>query len=738
MKYPQATVEELLEADAALTAEDWDRAHALYEALYARCADNENIHAGLGFAAYKSGNIDAALRHFSAACIRRQEPKWIMFLIDALLTGGSTLAAWRLLDFAENQFPEIHQQLLALGVINRATQSMDQMMPSDGSLGWNVADDAELSPLKEKATLITQALVDGDNRRALELGKELGATHTLNPGLAVNIGLAFKRVGDFGEARKLYIRSFRACPSHGSACANLGNLMIENGEVTQAIRFLQAGVIAEPGQSIVWSNLAAACNQTGVLPVEAEYAARRALQKNDLNETSKANTHRLLAAALSRQGRNSEALDEYEKGYEEDDETSTTATLLSILMSDRHSSDEITAAHLKYGKRLQQRYGDPVTRPPVSVDASRKIRFGFVSADLRDHSVSYFALPLIERLSELGHSLAGYYNFAGEDEVTAQYKSRMDHWHLIRGKPDEEVASFISADEVDVLVDLSGHTSGHRLPVFFQRPAPLQLTWLGHPATTGLSAVDARITDPIADPQGADARYSEQLIRLDDVFCVYRPLVKNPSARQHPDSPVQAPPALKNGYITFGSCNTISKCSDTTIRIWSRVLSSVEHSKLFLESPGLQNASLARFVLARFAAHGITPDRIIMKGRNRDHQYRVYNEIDVALDTTPLNGGTTTFDLLWMGVPMVTLAGEIFSGRMGASLLTNLGRDQWIAQSEEEFVELAANIADSVSTLSADRQMQRELMEASPLMDELNFAAQFSARVTSVLQDFAG
>ena len=245
MKYPQATVEELLEADAALTAEDWDRAHALYEALYARCADNENIHAGLGFAAYKSGNIDAALRHFSAACIRRQEPKWIMFLIDALLTGGSTLAAWRLLDFAEKQLPEIHQQLLALGVIYRATQSMDQMMPSDGSLGWNVADDAELSPLKEKATLITQALVDGDNRRALELGKELGATHTLNPGLAVNIGLAFKRVGDFGEARKLYIRSFRACPSHGSACANLGNLMIENGEVTQAIRFLQAGVIAE-------------------------------------------------------------------------------------------------------------------------------------------------------------------------------------------------------------------------------------------------------------------------------------------------------------------------------------------------------------------------------------------------------------------------------------------------------------------------------------------------------------
>jgi predicted O-linked N-acetylglucosamine transferase (SPINDLY family) len=291
--------------------------------------------------------------------------------------------------------------------------------------------------------------------------------------------------------------------------------------------------------------------------------------------------------------------------------------------------------------------------------------------------------------------------------------------------PDEDLVDLIAREQIDVLIDLAGHTAGSRLPVFMRQSAPLQLTWLGYPATTGISAITGRLTDQYADPEGTESHYVESLIRLDGHFCAYRPMMSQPHMRYSADYKPKAPPAMKNGFITFGSCNTLAKYSETTIRMWARVLQSVPNSKLLIESPGLQTIALKRLVFQRFAAHGVSSDRVILWPRDTQRQYLIYNLIDIALDSFPCGGGTTTFDLLWMGVPLVTLPSDRFAGRMGVSALKAIGCSTWIANSEDNYVEIAQRLASDLSSLASQRAAQRDQFDNSPLTDEDGFAESF-------------
>lgn len=721
-------VQALIEADKLLDEGQWKNALAEYEALYTAHSAEPNIFIGMGIAHYKLGNIDLAIRNFVDALFRRFEPTWLKFYLNALLTHQSPIPAVVTIAGCKATYPDLYQEIESTGLLNRANTACVDAGVFDKSATSTSApiDDSEAALSAVQA--VAELLKADENKEALVLAKEKIVRYPRSIGLLTNLGLAYKRAGLFEESLRTYLKVLLLRPEDQSACANLGNLFVERGEITTAIVFLEAAAISFPTSALIWSNLAAAYNHSGKMPVEAEFAARKSVEINNAGADILRNTYRLLASALSRQGRGKEALQSFKAGFDPDDRHSYNAPLLTMLMDDDHTAQDVTEAHKLYGKKLEELAADPTADTTDIVHRGGYpdcVSIGFVTADFRAHSVSYFALPLVEALALKDCSITVYFNQGNEDHVSERFKATGIRWRRVRGMPDENLVELIKNDGIDVLIDLSGHTGGNRLPVFMQKPAPLQLTWLGYPATTGLSAIDSRITDQYADPLDADDHYVEHSVRLGGHFCVYRPLIKSPEYIDSAEYMPQPPPALKNKFITFGSCNTLAKYSQTTVRMWSRVLQSVPESKLFIEAPGLNAIGLQRVLLRRFAEYGISPEQLILEPRDSGRQYLVYNQIDIALDPFPCGGGTTTFDLLWMGVPVVTLPSDRFAGRMGVSALTALGCSSWIAKSEDDYVEIARALASDVSALAAQRAIQRDQFIDSPLMAEDAFAIEF-------------
>jgi len=722
--------EELLaKADEALRRNEWLTAEELFSKAYKVGPQGDaNVYAGMGFAAYKLGKFMLAARFFADACLRRSETHWMMFLTDSLRQLGSPLAAFRLGQYILSSFPERAKALIENGVLIYVQQDLHAYVSRIG-IEWKRDAVEDTSPAAATATSnLAKMLNSNKPHEAVKMGKSLLRSHPRSTGIHINLGIALKRCGSIQEAIVQIIKAYLLNSAAPGVCANLGNVLIEQGEIFQAIHLLEVSAIIDDSDPLIWSNLASAYNNNGSMPIEAEFAARRALgQSLRLNRVALANTYRSLAASLSRQGRVKEALVEYQKGQIPEDEVSLTAPLLAMIMDDQLDADSVSKAHVKYAKSIECKIISRKIQRSKSFPDNLKI--GFVTADFRDHSVAYFALPLVENLKRYNVQLYSYFNFGQEDNITDFFKMHFHKWRNVKGLPDDKLVSLIRSDNVDVLFDLSGHTSGHRMPVFIRRAAPLQMTWLGHPATTGLSTMDARITDHYADPVGVDHRYTEKLIRLDGSFCAYRPLIRQPHLVCSDTYSVKSPPVTRNNYITFGSCNTLSKYSDSTVDLWAQVLKRVPGSKLLIESPGLHTITLQRSLTQRFMSFGIPDERLLLRGRDRGLQYLIYNDIDISLDSFPCNGGTTTLDLLWMGVPLVTRAGDSFAARMGASFLTVLGRSQWVASSDDDFVRVACDLASDAARLSRWRAQQRGQMEASALMDELGFAKRFLSGV---------
>ena len=333
----------------------------------------------------------------------------------------------------------------------------------------------------------------------------------------------------------------------------------------------------------------------------------------------------------------------------------------------------------------------------------------------------------------------GYYSHNIEDEVTARFRRYCDHWRNVDKLADDRVADLIREDGIDILVDLAGHTGRNRLPVFARKPAPVQVTWLGHPNTTGMKAMDYRITDAFAEPEGMTEHLNaETLWRLPEIFCCYTPCASKPERLGSAELEPKPTPALDKGYVTFGSFNNIAKLSPPVVALWARVLHAVPGSRLMLEAHMLDKPLMQDQIRSRFAAHGIGPERLILLPRKQEQQYVLYHEIDIALDPFPCVGGATSFDSLWMGVPLVTLAGRSFVSRMGVSLLSNLGLDELVAADEDAYVEIAAALAHDLERLKGIRQGMRKRMEASPLMDAERFARHMEAAYREMWRRWCG
>jgi predicted O-linked N-acetylglucosamine transferase (SPINDLY family) len=298
------------------------------------------------------------------------------------------------------------------------------------------------------------------------------------------------------------------------------------------------------------------------------------------------------------------------------------------------------------------------------------------------------------------------------DDVTDRLRGKCDLWRDITALTDDQAAEMIRRDEIDILVDLAGHTVRNRLTLFGRKPAPVQVTYLGFPNTTGVRAIDYRMTDALADPVGQTERFHvEKLIRLPPPFLCYRP----------PDAapPVADPPAARNGYVTFGSFNRASKAGPETIELWSRVLSAVAGSKLIMKSRGLGDVGSRDRLLRGFTAHGITPERIqlIEASQGLTDHLALYGRIDIALDTFPYHGTTTTCEAMWMGVPTVSLVGQVHHSRVGLSLLTSVGLPWSAVEGVDAYVALAGKLAGDLPALVGLRTDMRQRMAGSPLCD---------------------
>lgn len=375
-----------------------------------------------------------------------------------------------------------------------------------------------------------------------------------------------------------------------------------------------------------------------------------------------------------------------------------------------------------------RRYAEILTRGlvphsswPNHPDPNRPLRIGFVSGDLREHSVGAFFISVAESLAQSTTlELYAYPTTRVSDPMTEAFRSAFHHWVPIPGLDDDEAAARILADGIDILVDLSGHTDKHRLGIFARKPAPLQITWLGYFGTTGLTQIDYLLVGPWDVPSSEESEFSETIWRLPHTrLCFSRPQVT---------IPVAPLPATTAGHLTFGCFNNLRKVTDRVVAVWGRILKAMPDASLFLKAKQLESEAGRAAIEARFLAEGVKAERLILEGPSAFGDYlAAYGRVDIALDPFPYTGGTTSIQALWMGVPVLTLAGDRMLARQGESMLRALGMDEWVAATEGDYVETAVHLAQALKPLQSLRADLRARLEQSPLMNAPQFAADLEA-----------
>jgi len=614
------------------------------------------------------------------------------------------------------------------------------------------------------------------------------ATMTINETMA--LALEHYSGGRLQETEGLCRRILQMEPNHGAALHLLGVLALQTGNHDAAIDLMRRAIAANPNVAEYYSNLAVALTARGRLD-EARSACRQALGLNPnlaeahynhgnalrdarlLGDAAAAyrqalairfdypEAHNNLATVLKDMGQLDQAITGYRQAAILKPDYAHALSNLANALKDVGQQDGAVATHrqavdlapgrpeihsnlllsLQYplaadaaliaqeSRRWNDRHAQPI-RASIPAHANdrnpeRALRIGFVSADLRMHSVAFFLVPLLEARDRKTFQAVCYATDARSDDVTERLRAGSDEWESLVGVSDDDAARRIRDDRIDILIDLGGHTAGNRLMLFARKPAPVQITYLGYVGTTGLSAIDYRLTDACADPPGADDGGPERLIRLPRGAWCFAPLSGEPV--------VADLPALRAGHVTFGSFNNLAKVTPYTMQLWARILLQIPASRLLVKSAVFRSPEARRRFQAYFTDRGIDLTRLelVADEPSQLQHLRQYDRVDIALDTFPYHGVTTTCEALWMGVPVLTLAGQRHASRIGVSLLTNAGYPEFVAQTPEAYVQQAADLVADLPRLATMRATMRDRLRSSPLMD----APQFAASLEAALRD---
>jgi len=509
----------------------------------------------------------------------------------------------------------------------------------------------------------------------------LSPTHI---GALCNLGLAQQGAKQFAAAAATFTRLIGVAPNFASAIDNASLAVRSIEDPDEGLLAARAFVAAAPGSSFAQADLGSILGASGkVEQADAAFARAVQLAPSDLIGHS-----RLL----------------FNQNYLE--------TL----------SDAVRADSLRAFAKAVAASATPITHRPVPEAGEKVLRLGFVSGDLREHSVSYFLLAILPALRRRGLQLVAYSTSPKTDSLTETLKSEFAEWRDITDMSDEAAATLIGEDRIDILFDLAGHTAGRRHRLFAMRPAPIAVLWLGYSATTGNPCIDYVLGDARVLPPENEAHFTERALRMPRGFLCFSAPGTEPDDTQI------------TGNITFGSFNTLNKLSDRTIGLWSSILTEVPGSDLLLKTKALNSEQIRRHTTERFVARGVDPARIILVGHTatRDAHLKLYSRVHLALDPWPYSGTTTTMEALSMGVPVLTLDEGRFISRVSASLLSAAGLDEWIASDEATYIEKARSAASNLGALVALRGGLRQQVRQSSLYDAASFAADFDGVMRAI------
>lgn len=680
-------VNEILEASKrALQRGETDAAVAGFETSLQAAPNNIEALYYLAAALYQDNRNETALARIEQAVALAPHSEdchnlYGLVLIALGQIDGAISALTRATE-CNNNFPDAHNNL---GAAHEASGSLDA-----AEACYRAAVQTDPNYAQGHNNLARVLLATGRPKEAEAACRAALAAQTDLYDAQVNLAVALQRQGAIDEAETAVENTLASSPKNANLLRYLGALRHSRGDLSGSETALRQAISLEPQLAKAFGNLA------GVLldqdrAEEAETCFKQVLALDPSDE--KAHSNFLLC-----------------QNYTETEPAK---------LFDRHKE---WASHHKNGLSHA---------PTGAPERNARIRIGYVSGDFRRHSVANFFEPLLKHRDGARFETYCYANLENPDSVTEHLKSLSDHWRWVAGLDDSNLLKTIRDDRIDILIDLSGHTAGNRLPVFQQKAAPVQATWLGYPNTTGLKEIAFRITDSIVDPPGAETFWTERLVRLEGGFLCYSP---------PPDSPpVATPPCLASGIVTFGSFNNMRKVTPDVLSVWARILNRIPNARLILKARTLADPANAERLRAAFGALGIAAHRLELRGpvdEIKDH-LAAYADIDIALDPFPYNGTTTSCEALWMGVPVITYKGNRHAERVGSSILTRIGLSDWVADNVENYVETAIQKADDLEGLARIRGALRNQMLHSELCDDIGFAHRMETAFEQMIQQRA-
>jgi protein O-GlcNAc transferase len=537
------------------------------------------------------------------------------------------------------------------------------------------------------------------------------------------LGAALYQSGRTQEALSAMRRAAAMAPNSLNVRGNLGALLFKSGQTEEAIEHLTFAVIGAPDDINARLNLAEAVLAQKRYE-DAFVMAQSALDSPEFRERAF-----LVIAAIYRANCDLERLIYYLRQAVDATETtgSVTPYLFNLQASDAYSDTQVFEEHVRLGARFDHTAAKTKWHANLA-DPERRLRIGFVSGDFYNHPVAIFITPLLRYLDRARFEVFAFPNNLKHDQISDEMRALCDHWIPICGAADSEAAAQIEAAQIDVLIDLSGHTADNRLPVFGMKPAPVQATYLGYPGTTGMTTMDYRITCEAIDPAGtAESFYTEKLVRLPGLFAPFRPTG---------DMAINGLPCLSGAPFTFACLNQTWRVNPSVVRAWAQILHQTPQSRLLLGN--VDTPMIAQRLIKMFGDENIAPERLVLVERQRQHAayLGLHHHIDLGLDTFPYNGGTTTTFSLWMGVPVVTLQGVRAAMRSGGGVLGEAGLTSFVTQTPEDYVRCAADWAQRPHALQQLRQALRVRVKICDLDEQIQQASEFGDALRAMWREW--
>ena len=723
-------------------------AESLYRSILQTQPDHAGVNHNLGLLAVSAGKVEEALPLFENAYNANPNLQqfWLSY-IDALIMAKQSEKAKQVLDkariegIAEEKLSDLEHRLAAIAVTRNSTsERITEKETTIKNANTNVPPQQQLvsllehyqnGRLKDAETLATSMSqqfpghefswkilgavfsATGRHSQAVHANQVAVALSPQDADAHNNLGAALIDIGEFNQAEASYRQALTLVPDHAVAHNNLGSTLIHLGRLEEAVKSCTNAIKLKPDYAEAHDNLGSTLLRMGNVDQAVEsFTEAVTLTPDD------AIVHTNLGTAFRQLGRVDQAEARYRHAIALKPDYAEAHSKLLFLNSSMRFDENINRKDLQ---RFADLVSEQVTSPYSTGRASKtrnKLRVGFVSGDFKLHPVAFFLEGLLAQLQSSSIEPYAYTTDNPVGSVTERLKILFHKWRPLSGKTDRESAQAIHSDGIDILIDLSGHTIDNRLAIFGWKPAPIQVTWLGYFASTGLPEIDYILGDPFVTPLSEAHHFTEEIWQLPESYLCFTP--------PDQDAEIGSLPALKNGYLTFGCFNSLMKMTDEVVSVRAEILDRVPDSKLFLKDEQLDHQSSRDRVISRFAAHGIRADRLLLEGRSSRAEYlECYNRVDIALSPFPYGGGTTSVESLWMGVPVITRRGSYFLSHLGESIAHNSKMSDWIAQDNEDYVGKAMRFSSDLNSLGELRHSLREKLLRTPLYDLPRFANHF-------------